>query len=277
MNAMGMSYQSQVGIAKRDREFSNEQMRRYFTEKRYSGKWIVWTVILGLADFCSFAFNSVVGIIGLVLFLSLIGYIVIKARSIPTDEEYDAWLERHARAMIPRARKKLSLDRGSMIGPLLRVNSFVLPGSLPATHFSADDVLMKEGKDGKWRFSVNVFMYFFPAEHYLAVFSRSVNALNQSAPPFEESEEYFYDDIVGVTMYTTQDYAIIDEQQYVYRIQKFSLRIVNGDDIDLGAYIRASALDGNQQGPAIIPPTMNVDEVLAELRAILRSKRRRRI
>jgi hypothetical protein len=55
------------------------------------------------------------------------------------------------------------------------------------------------------------------------------------------------------------------------------LRIVNGDDIDLGAYIRAAALDNTHQGPAIIPPTMNVDRVLAELRTILSSKRRKRI
>jgi hypothetical protein len=252
-------------------------MRRYFTEERYSGKMILWTVILGFADFCSFAFNDVVGIIGLVLFISLVSYIFIKAWSIPTDKEYDAWLERHARSMVPRARKKLNLERSSIIGPPLRVDSFVLPGSVPALHFLTDDVQMKEGKDGKWRFSVNVFMYFFPADHYLAVFYRSVNALNQFAAPFEETEEYFYDDIVGVTTYTTQDYAVINGYQYVYRIQKFSLRIVNGDDIDLGAYIRAAALDNNHQGPAIIPPTMNVDRVLAELRTILRSKRRKRI
>src|SRR5258706_1727602 len=114
MNAMGMSYQSQVGIAKRDRQFSNEQMRRYFTEERYSGKMILWTVILGVGDFCSFAFNDVVGIVGLALFISLASYIFIRARSIPTDKEYDEWLERRARAMIPRAYKKLNLDRSDL-------------------------------------------------------------------------------------------------------------------------------------------------------------------
>ena len=192
----------------------------------------------------------------------------------PTDEEYDDWLERRARAMVPRARKKLSLDRTPMIRPPLRVDSFVLPGSHPATHFSGQDVYMKEGKDGLWRFSVNVFIYFFPAGHYLAVFSGSVNALNQSAPPFEETEEYFYRDIVGITTSAARDTTVICGQRYAYRIQKFSLRIVNGDDIDLGAYIRATALGNSQQGPAIIPPTMNVDHVLAELRTILRSQRR---
>ncbi|HEX6478843.1 MAG TPA: hypothetical protein VF043_08350 [Ktedonobacteraceae bacterium] len=271
------SYQSQVGIARRDREFSDEQMRRYFTEKRYSGKWIVGTILIGLVDFCSFAFNSYVGLLGAAVFVSLVSYIAIRARSIPTDTEYDEWLKRRARRMIPRAYKKLNLDRNDLIAAPLRIDSFVLPGSRLAQNFSADDVQMKEGKDGRWRFSVNVFMYLFPAEHFLAVFSGSVNALHQSARPVEETEEYFYDHIAGVTTFETTDYAVIYGYRYIYRIQKFSLRIVNGDDIDLGAYISASALDGNQQGPVIIPPTMNVDRVLAELRTILRSNRRRHI
>ena len=270
---MGMSYQSQVGIAKRDREFSNEQMRRYFTEERYPGKWIVWAAIVGLADFCSFAFNSYLGLFGAAVFVSLIAYIIIRARSIPTDKEYDEWLKRRARSMIPRAYRKLNLDRSDLIAPLLRIDSFVLPGSRLAEHFSPDDVQMKEGKDGRWRFSVNVFMYLFPAEHSLAFFSGSVNALNQFARPVEETEEYFYEHIAGATTFETKDYAVIHGYQYVYRIQQFSLRVGNGDNIDLGAYISASALDDNQQGPAIIPPTRNVDQVLAELRAILRSKR----
>jgi hypothetical protein len=126
---MGMSYQSQVGMAKRDREFSNEQMRRYFTEKRYSIKLIVWTAILGLADFCSFAFNSYIGLLGAALFVSLVAYIALRARSIPTDTEYDEWLKRRARRTIPRAYKKLNLDRNDLIAPLLRIDSFVLPGS----------------------------------------------------------------------------------------------------------------------------------------------------
>jgi hypothetical protein len=277
MNAMGMSYQSQVGVAKRDREFSNEQMRRYFTEKRYSGKWIVWTAVLGLVDFCSFAFNSYIGFFGAAVFVSLVAYIIIRAKSIPTDKEYDEWLKRRARGMIPRAFRKLNLDSSDLVAPLLRIDSFVLPGSRLAEYSSPDDVHMKEGKDGKWRFSVNVFMYLFPAEHSLAVFSGSVNALNQFARPVEETEEYFYDHIAGVTTSETTDNAVIYGYRYVYRIQQFSLRVVNGDNIHLGAYISASALDYNPQGPEIIPPTMNVDRLLAELRTILRSNRRRHI
>src|SRR5712671_3112047 len=126
MNAMG-SYQSQVGIARRDRQFSNEQMWRYFTEERYSGKWIFGTIVLGVAAFCSFAFNSYVGLFATVVFVSLVAYIVIRARLIPTDKEYDEWLKRRARRMVPRAYKKLNLDSNDLIAPLLRIDSFVLP------------------------------------------------------------------------------------------------------------------------------------------------------
>lgn len=271
---MSMSPQSQAGMAKRDKQFSNQQMRKYFTEKRYSRKMIVCAAVLGLISFLSLAFNGVFSIVGFFLCVCFVGYILIKARSIPTDKEYDEWVKRKRRALLSRAYKKLHLNQSHLIIHPLIVKGFILPGSEPAAHYSARDVYMKEGEDGQWRFSINVFMFFFATEDYLAVFSSSVNAVNQSAPPVEGTEEYFYDHIVGVTTYTGQDVAVIYGQEYDYRIQKFSLRIANRDNINLGAYIGATALGNSQHGPIIIPPTMNIDRVLAELRHVIRLKRK---
>ena len=80
-------------------------------------------------------------------------------------------------------------------------------------------------------------------------------------------------DIVGATTSIDQDYASIQGQRYLYRIERFSMRIVNGDFIDVGAYIRATAIESNRQGPTFIPPTMNIDQALAKLRQLLRFKR----
>src|SRR2546429_2430045 len=44
-----------------------------------------------------------------------------------------------------------------------------------------DNIDSKKGKDGFYRYSVNVFTYFFPAEHHIAVLSCDVDALDQRA------------------------------------------------------------------------------------------------
>lgn len=142
---MRMSSQSQAGIARRDRQFSNEQMRKYFTEARYSRNMVISAIVLLVADFGSFAFNGIAGIIGLILLISLVGYIVIRARSIPTDDEYDEWVNRKKRLLLSRAYKRLHLSPRHLIIPHLFVEGFILPGSEPAAHYSARDVYMKEG------------------------------------------------------------------------------------------------------------------------------------
>jgi hypothetical protein len=155
---------------------------------------------------------------------------------------------------------------------ILRTHSFVLPGSRMASHYPEKEVQAKRGKDGQWRFSINVYTYFLPAEHYLAVYSCDVNAFDPSSH-IEQTEEYFYNDIVGVTTHPLRDTTIIGNRQYHYRIEMFSLRISNGDTIDLGASLKATPLDDGQDIPVFSLPHTGFDRTLTTLRRLLRSRR----
>jgi len=193
-------------------------------------------------------------------------------RSNPTDQQYDQWVHAQAQAMLPRALAKFNMRSYQVTNQILRTHSFVLPGSRMASHYPEKEVQAKRGKDGQWRFSINVYTYFLPAEHYLAVYTCDVNAFD---PPshIEQTEEYFYSDIVGVTTHPLQDTALIGKRQYRYRIEQFSLRISNGDTIDLGASLKATPLDGGQDIPVFTLPHTGFDRTLTRLRSLLRSRK----
>ena len=56
----------------------------------------------------------------------------------------------------------------------LSLDGVILPGSAEANPYR-DNIYSKKGKDGFYRYSVNVFTYFFPVEHHIAVLSCDVD------------------------------------------------------------------------------------------------------
>ena len=209
------------------------------------------------------------GCLLLLISASIIGVI---RRSNPTDQQYDQWVHAQAQAMLPRALAKFNMRSYQVTDHILRTHSFVLPGSRMASHYPEKEVQAKRGKDGQWRFSINVYTYFLPAEHYLAVYTCDVNAFDPSSH-IEQTEEYFYSDIVGVTTHPLRDTAIIGNRRYRYRIEQFSLRISNGDTIDLGASLKATPLDDEQHIPVFTLPQTGFDRTLTRLRSLLRSRK----
>src|SRR5438105_3587979 len=115
---MGMNNQGQVGSAAP--QFSNAQMRSYFTKERYPRNMVIGMILLSAVSLCSFAFNLYIAIFGVAVAVCFISYVVLRANAIPTDEQYDVWLDEHSRALVPRGRRKLNLDRSQLIRkPLL--------------------------------------------------------------------------------------------------------------------------------------------------------------
>lgn len=98
--------------------------------------------------------------------------------------------------------RKLGIDRQTTKG-YLQVHGFVLPGMRESYQYRPDELLWKKGQDGLVRYSVNIYTYFFLAEHSLIVFIGDINALDQ-AKQLEKIKEYFYRDIVGVIISTEQ-------------------------------------------------------------------------
>src|SRR5947199_194267 len=96
------------------------------------------------------------------------------------------------------------VSTGQITSQILSMHSIILPGSsLAATYH--DDVYLKLGKDGQWRSSVNLYTFFFPTDRFIAMFTRSINALDRLMPADDTSEEYFYKDIVTAAFSVFQD------------------------------------------------------------------------
>jgi hypothetical protein len=145
-----------------------------------------------------------------------------------------------------------------------------VPGLEEASRYRTDELHVKKGADGRWRFSVNVYAYFYPEEHYLATFVSSINALNQSERS-QITAEYFYQDIVGATTGEKSATIVYHGKQYHYRIQHFALRISSGDSISIA--VGAVPADIYQHAPIFTSVDSGVDHIIASLRMLLRAKK----
>jgi hypothetical protein len=116
----------------------------------------------------------------------------------PTDAEYETWVESFRSAIRASGMQQLGLDLNEIQGKILSVRGPIWPDSDEARRYYAHNspVRLKPGLDGSNHFSVNRFTFFYPTQHYIAVFRGDINAL--STFMVQETQTYFYDDIVGI-------------------------------------------------------------------------------
>src|SRR5579863_6911623 len=60
--------------------------------------------------------------LGILFIIGGIRSIVVTKRSNPTDEDYDRWLEKQARVMLPRALQALNIDKSQITSKILRIH-----------------------------------------------------------------------------------------------------------------------------------------------------------
>lgn len=265
-----MSIAAQAQQPTSARQISDAEMKRYFATIPRGA--IIAAVLGGVLFLLGLLSQNggtiVVGLIPLLIGGGIIGFILVGPK--PTDQEYDAWLEAQAQGIMRRAVARLGLDSSQITREPLYVHGLVLPGMKDSVNYRFDEMRWKKGNDGIVRFSVNVYTYFFPADHHLAAFVGDVNALNQSSHN-ENTHEYFYRDVVGATTDDAQDHITIKKKQYQYRIQRFSLRISSGDSI--GVSVGARPIDDRQNVPTFAIPNSGIDRAVAQLRMLLREKK----
>lgn len=268
-----MDVAHQGPVATSARLISASEMRRYFSTNNETVAIIMivtGTIFLLIGLFIgpfSQPFQSVsLIVIGLIVALFGVGSIVAPIfGSKPTDAEYDAWLNARASRLLKRAMRKLAIDSQKTQG-YLQVHGFVLSGMSGPYRYRPDELRWKKGHDGRVRFSVNVYMYFFPADDYVVVFIDDVNAFNQRAH-HEKIEEYLYRDIVGVIISDEQNFLMINQMQHLYRIQRFSLQFSNGDS--LGVSVNALPLANRHSMPGFVIPDSGIDHTVTQLRRLL--------
>jgi len=262
-------------------EFSDEQMRAYFTkDDTKKVRLLVVATVLGTLCFCLFFVDLIVGQVwienplvflyatGGFLLIALLMWMILKlGTQVPTDKEYDAWVIKEAKRHLREQLRKIDQDWRSEeeIDEILCIHGFVLAGTQNAKNYRAQDILWKKGTDGIKRYSINVFRYFLPVEHQLAVIIIDINAVS-SKDRRAKIQEYFLKDVVAVT--TEDEYDQIGG--YDYLTQSFALRISDGKAIS--ATIRSFPLDQEQElEEYMLPSSLTVDDTIAQLRFFLRT------
>lgn len=278
-----MSRSAQKRQAATHSRFTRQEIQQYFFPKPVSTGLITMTTAGALLGLVGLALVFTLGPTYFHLSLILVGGVIlflgvrrIRAiiRSNPLDQDYDDWLDDQAEAVIPRALRVLNLDERQISSQILSMHSLILPGSSLASTYH-DDVYLKLGKDGHWRSSVNLYTFFFPTERFIAMFTRSINALDRVMPADDMSEEYFYTDIITAAFSVFQDTAVFGNEEILYRVQQLSLSISNGDDIRIGGYLSAVPIERGRGAPIIMLPDTHINQTLADLRTLLRVKKHR--
>ena len=252
-------------------DFSEAQMRRYFRgSSNYTGAIfliIVGILLIGVGLASHMQTLALVGLTPIILGI----IITVVHSSRPNDQKYDQWVDRQRELIASTALQKVHMDPTELIREPLSLHGVIIPGSDQANPYG-DNIYSKKGKDGFYRYSVNVFTYFFPAEHHIAVLSCDVDALDQRAH-IEHTEHYFYKDMVGVN---TGEGRFQDKKERVtLLIQAFSLRVANGDAIGIGGVLSVKVLDSKNKkiGPKVAFADTEVSKTVQALLMLLRQKK----
>jgi hypothetical protein len=255
------------------RQLSGQELTNYFFPRPYPiWAWAALGVGVILIVLALITKNLFISIVGIVLILVGLFFLWQTKRSNPDDQQYDAWVENQGQALYKRGLHALDITRSQMSDRMLHIRSYVLPGSFDANDYDPDTVWMKRGKDGYWRFSINVYTYIYPLPHYLAVFRGDINAFEPRLHN-DLNEMYAYYHIIGATTVSDPEDAIfIGGQKFPYQTEQFCLKISNGDSDRLSATIKAKPPGSLSSIPAIVLPDTGFNKTLNILRKLILSK-----
>lgn len=266
-------------------DFTEDQLKAYFVENTTDRTIIEATLTVAILSFFilvigwllshgSVAFLEIIllGLAVIVVSTVIIALAIKMKKPCITDEEYDEWVRGRAIGHLRKVLEKLDLEEAQQeIGDMLFVHGFVISGMKNANKYRPEDLLFKNGKDERTRYSINIYTFFYPAEDRLGVFVFDINAVNHDDYR-EEIKEYFYGDVVGAITEDDQDTIPINNVDYPYRSQRFSLQICNGYNISVT--VSSQPLDNKQNLPTYRVPDSNVENTIARLRKLLRTKKR---
>ena len=254
-------------------QLSEQEIKNYFFPQPYP-IW-TWVALASGVIFIVLAFiaqNLFLGGVGIACILVGLFLIWKTKKSNPDDQQYDAWVENQGQILSQRGLQTLDITRSQMSDRMVHIRSYVLPGSLDANEYDPDSVWMKRGKDGYWRFSINVYTYIYPLPRYLAVFKSDINAFEPWV--HNDLDEIFaYRHIISAT--TTShfgDTILLGEQKFPYHMEQFCLKITNGEAVKLSATVKAKPPGSIAGIPRITLPDTGFNRTLNILRKLLLSK-----
>jgi hypothetical protein len=260
---MKMSQQHQSTV----RALSARDLYDYFYPRPVP-PWKFGVLIVGIILILVGLFVSQIFIVIGVLIGGIGVFIICKQiKSRPDDESYDAWLRERAQDLYERSLEMLDIRPGGR-GQSMSIRSLVLPGSMEANEYRDGEALIKRGKDGRLRFSINVYTFIFCTPRFLAVFKSDINAF-QPYTHIDAHNIYPYSKIFGAVATQSEDIVILNEQKLPYRMEQFCLELTNGQKEVMSATVRARPRGNMPGAPMIMPPGSNFDKKLSRLRQIL--------
>jgi hypothetical protein len=189
------------------------------------------------------------------------------------DQEFDAWLESKAAECLANIIRTNGLET-EIVNPkaLLRVRGYVLRGFKEARNYRPNDICSKRGRDGRWRYSINLYTYFYPTEQCIIVFRCTINAMHWGN--VHTSYQYcFYNDIVSITIENNhQDRIEVNGYSYNYRTERFLLQLNSGNSIQ--ASVKSRPIDADNLPEYDIPDSRN-EQAIRQLILMWRSKKTR--
>lgn len=262
------------------RRLSEKETRWYFSPRRIP-TWIPITFLAGLLLIVIGITSSYFSVFaaGVILCIGSVLWFMLIRTSKPSDAQYDRWLEDQARAMYSKGLRKLGINKRDFSSPPLRIHSVVLPGTRAASSYPSEEVRIWRGKDGELRYCIHVYTYFFFTKNSLAFFKSDINAWNHSEyDKLNEANSYRYHDIIGVTLYRSQDTVDLkdivkaENSLFQYRIDQLRFELSNGQRMQLSAALRATLSNRYQKAPLSLLPETDFEDTINQLRTLLFSQ-----
>ena len=222
-------------------------------------------VILGVVGF-----KVHIGLVGIGVLLVVIGIIGITALKQPSDRQMDEWWEQELRMLKVKALDKVGFDSEECVadpvlvwGPRVRNT-----GGVP--------LQLKRGGDGIVRFNPIDISIINMGEHQLVSYQSSYDRFTGNALQ-EETDEYFYKDIVSVatkTDTTSRDVTVGKEQVRVQLKNSEMFRLTTSGGTTIEVFLRDPALlQEVKQARGGNLPTTQAEKAVKSVRRMLRDKK----
>lgn len=161
-----------------------EQIKKYFKPFPKSA---VWMIILGVPLTAAFGLGIILIILGV--------WRILSWRRRPSDRQVDEWIEDDLRGLEKRALERTGLDESEL------VSETVLLTGLRFWNIGGAEVGIQKGRDDVIRFTpLGVTVLNF-TEHQLVAFQCALDLMTGN-PLSESTDEYFYRDVVSLSMKT---------------------------------------------------------------------------
>lgn len=255
-------------------DFTEEQMRAYFTRDNTRKIYLAWasfaaSILLFIMSQQYYPLLALFGVISLGVCFAVILSLLFESR-LPTDEEYDAWVQQKADEELQKALEEADKDDlpEDERNRILCVQGYALPGAKDARKYLPQDILWKVGKDGRKRYSINIFTHVLPLEHRITVMGFHINAVNHRDHS-QTVGEYFYREIVYVRTTEENELITVEEAEHLYKTKSFVLGTNDGHSINVT--IRSMPLIYQLHLPEFDFSRPEVELTIRKLRRYIRS------